>query len=180
MTKIKLISEEQADGTTLEFYKMLKSRLGKIPNVYKVYGNSGAALKANLVMDQALSEGLLSGKEIELIALIVSDFNGCEYCIAAHTMVGKMHGLEDQDLSNAISGHSENARFHALLQFTSAILHHNGKIGNDDLQAFYKQGYHEGHVVEVIGQIAKNFFNNYTNQIAGTPVDFPKPEFNVQ
>ena len=29
MTKIKLISEEQAYGTTLEFYKMLKSRLVK-------------------------------------------------------------------------------------------------------------------------------------------------------
>jgi uncharacterized peroxidase-related enzyme len=174
MTKIELLSEEQASTATKELYGMLKKKVGRVPNVYQVYGHSSAALKANLMMDDALSHGELSGTEVEIVALIVSQFNNCEYCLAAHTAVGKMYGMTTQQTIDARKGAYTTSKEQALIDFTKAILNKKGKVDKEDLNEFLKTGYTNGAVVEVIGQIAKNFFNNYTNHIAGTEVDFPE------
>jgi len=175
MTKIELIPEDKASEKTKELYGMLRSKMGKVPNVYQVYGHSSAALKANLLMDDALSNGELSPEEIEIVALTVSQFNDCEYCIAAHTTVGKMCGMTEEQIMDARKGTYATSKGKILINFTEAILHKKGKISEENLNTFLQAGYTNGAVVEIIGQIAKNFFNNYTNHIAGTPVDFPKP-----
>lgn len=179
MTKIELLPEEQASTATRELYEMLKKKTGRVPNVYQVYGHSSAALKANLMLDEALSHGELSGKEIEIVALTVSEFNSCEYCIAAHTAVGKMHGMSDEQTLDARKGVCASGKQQSLIDFTKAVLEKRGKISEAEFHAFLKAGYSKGAAVEVMGQIAKNFFNNYTNHLAGTPVDFPevKPIF---
>jgi len=174
MTKIKLLPKEQASQATKELYSMLKSKIGKVPNVYKIYGYSHAALKANLVMDDALSNGELSAKEIEVIALTVSQFNNCDYCLAAHTAVGKMYGMTDEETINTRKGEHSSKKAQSLIDFTKEILNKKGKIEVLDLNKFYQAGYNNAAVVEVVGQIAKNFFNNYTNHIAGTEIDFPQ------
>lgn len=176
MSRIELLPENQASAETQELYGALKKQMGKVPNVYQVYGHSSAALKANLQMDGALSQGILTGAEVEIVALTVSEFNGCEYCIAAHTVVGKMQGMSEEQTIAARKGTYPDAKEQSLINFTKAILEKQGKVSNEDLQAFLNAGYDNAAVVEVIGQIAKNFFNNYTNHIAGTPVDFPAPK----
>ena len=174
MTTIKLVPDAQASAETQELYGMLKQKIGSVPNVYRVYGHSSAALKANLVMDDALSHGELTGKEIEIVALTVSQFNNCEYCLAAHTTVGKMQGMSEAQTIDARKGVYATSKEQSLIDFTKNILTKKGKISENDLTDFLQAGYSNGAVVEVIGQIAKNFFNNYTNHIAGTVVDFPK------
>lgn len=176
MSRIELLPENQASAETQELYGMLKKQMGKVPNVYQVYGHSATALKANLQMDDILSKGILTGAEIEIVALTVSEFNGCEYCIAAHTVVGKMQGMSEAQTVEARKGTYANEKEQSLINFTKAILEKRGKISNEDLQAFRNAGYSNGAVVEVTGQVAKNFFNNYTNHIAETPVDFPEPK----
>lgn len=176
MSRIKLLPEDQASVETQELYGMLKKQMGKVPNVYQVYGHSPAALKANLQLDDTLSKGILTGKEIEIIALTVSEYNACEYCIAAHTVVGKMQGMSEEQTIDARKGKYASEKEQHLIDFTKAILEKHGKISNEDLQTFLNAGYGNAAVVEVIGQIAKNFFNNYTNHIAETPVDFPEPQ----
>lgn len=173
MTKIELLSEEKAAPATVELYGMLKKKLGRVPNVYQVYGHSSAALKANLMLDDSLSHGKLSGREVEIIALTVSQFNDCEYCLAAHTALGKMYGMTETQTLEARAGRYAAKKEQALINFTKAILEKQGKISEEELALFLEAGYTHGAVVEVTGQIAKNFFNNYTNHIAATPVDFP-------
>lgn len=175
MTKIELLPEEQASAATQELYALLKKKMGKVPNIYQVYGHSAAALQANLQLDEALSKGELSGKEIEMVALVVSQFNECDYCLAAHTMLAKMYGMTDAQALQVRAGAFEGSeKWQALLNFTQAVLRKRGRIAAEELQDFLEAGYTRGAVVEVIGQIAKNMFNNYANHIAGTEVDFPK------
>jgi len=176
MTKIELLPESEASAATQVLYGMLKKELGTVPNVYQVYGHSSAALKANLQLDTILSEGVLTGAEIEIVALTVSEFNGCAYCIAAHTVVGKMQGMTEAQTIDVRKGTYANEKEQALINFTKTLLEKKGKVEPADLEAFFSVGYNNAHMVEVIGQIAKNFFNNYTNHIAGTPVDFPTPQ----
>lgn len=173
MTKIELLREENAGLATRELYGMLKKKMGRVPNVYQVYGHSAAALKANLMLDDSLSHGELTGREVEIIALVVSQFNDCEYCLAAHTAVGKMHGMTEAQTLDARRGTFTGSKEQNLIDFTKALLQKRGKVSEKDFQNFLEAGYTNGAAVEVNGQIAKNIFNNYTNHLAGTAIDFP-------
>lgn len=173
MTKIELLAEEQASPASRALYALLKKKVGRVPNVYQVYGHSPAALKANLLFDEELSKGILSGREVEIVALVVSQFNECEYCLAAHTALGKMHGMTEAQTLEVRKGVYASEKERTLIDFTRAVLEKKGRISEADLQAFLQAGYENAAVVEVTGQIAKNFFNNYTNHMAATPVDFP-------
>lgn len=175
MTKIELLPENQASGATKELYEAIKSQMGKVPNVYQVYGHSSAALKANLQLGAALSEGVLSKKEIEIVSLVVSQGNGCEYCIAAHSMLGGINGMSDGEMVNVRKGTHTNRKEQALISFTKAVCESKGRVSQDTLSDFLDAGFSTGTVAEVIGHIALNTFNNYTNNLAGTPVDFPEP-----
>lgn len=173
MTKIEQLRAENVGAATLELYGMLKKKLGRVPNIYQVFGHSSAALKANLLMDDALSNGELSGKEVEIIALTVSQLNGCEYCLAAHSAIGKMYGMSEEQVMDARRGTYAGQKEQSLIDFTKALLQKRGKVSEEDFQSFLRAGYTNGAAVEVTGQIAKNIFNNYTNHLAGTAIDFP-------
>lgn len=175
MTKIELLPESQASEGTKELYGVIKSQMGKVPNIYQVYGHSSAALKANLQLTDTLSGGELSKKEIEIVALVVSQGNGCEYCLAAHSMLGGISGMSDDEMINVRTGTHSNVKEQALISFTKAVYINKGRIDDVVLSDFFQVGYSNGAAVEVIGLIALNTFNNYTNSLAGTPVDFPEP-----
>lgn len=176
MTKIELLPENQASESTKELYGAIKSQMGKVPNVYQVYGHSSAALKANLQMSEALSGGELSKKEIEIVSLVVSQGNGCEYFVAAHSMLGGMNGMSDDEMVEVRKGIHTNGKEQALISFAKAVYENKGRISEEALSTFLSTGYSNSAVVEVVGQIALNTFNNYLNNLAGTPVDFPEPK----
>ena len=63
-----------------------------VPNLMRVLASSPAALEGYLNFNEALSHGSLSGELRELISVVVAEANGCEYCLSAHTEIGKMVG----------------------------------------------------------------------------------------
>ena len=170
---IALLSATKASSATRSLYQSIQERIGRIPNVYKVYGHSAAALKSNLALEDLLGQGELSPVDVEIIALVVGEWNDCAYCLAAHTALGKQHGLTEEQITNIRRGSSTKGREQALIDFTRAILAAKGDVGAPAVAAFTQEGYSVGAVIEVVAQIAKNVFNNYTNRLAATPIDFP-------
>ena len=173
MTRIEQLPDERASDEVQALYQSLKKKIGRVPNVYRVYAHSPTALRANLALEDILAQGELSEAEAEIIALVVSETNGCAYCLAAHTAIGKMQGLTEARLMDIRRGKHPAPKQQALINFTRAVLDNRGHVAEEDLRAFLAVGYTSGAVVEVVGHIAKNIFNNYTNSIAGTDLDFP-------
>ena len=99
MRNLDALKKEQVDSETQVVFEELSKKMGRIPNIYATLANSGVALKANLKFGEIIKSGTLDGKEVETIALSVSVENDCQYCLAAHTMVGKMMGLTDEQVS---------------------------------------------------------------------------------
>lgn len=65
-----------------------------LPNAYAAIGsNSPSALQAALDLDGTLGKSSLSARQIEAVKLAVSAVAGCDYCLAAHTLMGKHTGL---------------------------------------------------------------------------------------
>jgi alkylhydroperoxidase family enzyme len=62
-------------------------------------------------------------------------------------------------------------RLEALRRFVEIMLEKRGWPEEGDLKAFYDAGYTRANVLEVILGIGLNTLSNYTNHVAGTPID---------
>ena len=94
MSRINTPAVETATGATAEVYAQIKKAAGKVPNTFAAIGAlAPAALNAMLAADGVLAAGSLSKQDQETIKLLVSEIAGCDYCVAAHSLLGKMTGL---------------------------------------------------------------------------------------
>lgn len=171
MSRIGLIDPAKSTGRAKEIFDgPLK---GKHLNIFKGMANSPAALDAYLGLSGALSKGNLSVKEQEVINLYVARQNGCDYCQAAHTAIGKGAGLSEAQTIGARQGKIDDPKLNALVKFTAAIHEKHGDVSDAELSAFKNAGYTDAHVAEVAAVYALATYTNVFNIIAKTPVDFP-------
>ncbi|MBW6483601.1 MAG: carboxymuconolactone decarboxylase family protein [Vicingaceae bacterium] len=173
MARIEALTKEQAHADVQPIFDGMKQKLGMVPKIYATLANSPAALKANLTFGDTLKAGSLSMKEVETVALSVSQINNCTYCLAAHTAVGKMAGFTEEETIAIRTGEITDSKIKALSELAKEITTSKGNPAEATLNAFYNAGYSKATLIEVIGLVALNTFNNYFNHIAETPVDFP-------
>ena len=147
---------------------------GKEINIFKAMANAPAAVHTYLGIAGALSKSSLSAKEQEAIHLAVSQANNCEYCLAAHTQLGKGAGLSVDQTLEARQGHvSNDAKLDALVKFALAINSKKGFVEDSDVSAFKKAGYTDQAMIEVLAVYSLAIFTNYFNHLNDTAVDFP-------
>lgn len=173
MKNLEALSKEQVDSETQKLFDGLTAKIGRVPNIYATLANSAVALKANLTFGEIIKSGTLNGKEVETIALSAAVENDCQYCLAAHTMVGKMMGLTEEQVSCILDGSITDEKLKAVSDLTKEITATRGNPAQTTLDGFFKAGYTKASLVELIGLVALNTFNNYLNHIAGTEIDFP-------
>jgi len=174
MNRITPIDPDTATGQTKELFAVVQSELGAVPNVFRVMGNSPAALAGFLNLKGALAEGHLDDQIQEQISLTVSETNLCNYCLSAHSSIGCQIGLSDQDMADARHASSNSPKTDAILKFARSIVVNRGELGDAELQTVRAAGVSEGELVETIANVVANIFTNYLNHVAGTAVDFPE------
>lgn len=84
---IKEIDNSEAKGDLKKIYDQILEERGKIANILKVHSLNAQALKnhLSLYLDAMFQATSLDREQCELIAVIVSNENDCEYCIAHHS-----------------------------------------------------------------------------------------------
>ena len=173
MPRLNSIDPANAEGEVKEIYDGIKKAFGGVNNIFQGMANSPAGLNAYLGMSATLAGGGLSKIEIEIVALATSDYNGCDYCNAAHTTIAKMNGLSDDEVLAIRRGKSENEKYNTLAQFAHRVLQTKGFVEDDDIQKMRDAGYTDGNIVEVVAVIAHTTFSNFFNHVHATEVDFP-------
>lgn len=173
MKNLEALTREQVGSESQKLFDGLSARIGRVPNIYATLANSDVALKANLTFGDLLKSGTFNGKEVETIALSISVENECQYCLAAHSMVGKMMGFTEEEVSSIIEGNILDVKLKILSELTKEITATRGNPKQTSIDNFYSAGFTKSSLVELIGLIALNTFNNYLNHIAGTEIDFP-------
>jgi len=148
--------------------------LGSVPNLFRVVGNSPAALEGYLGLNGALAKGKLDAKTRERIALVVAELNSCDYCLSAHTYLGKnLAKLEDSEMAANREGGSSDARAAAALRFAAKVVIARGHVTDADLESVKAAGYDDAQVMEIVLNVALNTLTNYVNSVARTDIDFP-------
>jgi uncharacterized peroxidase-related enzyme len=173
MARITQISPEAASGRARELLDAVMDRLGLVPNMTRAMANSPAALDGYLQLSGALGKGTLPAKSREQIALAVAQANGCDYCVAAHSAVGRMVGLTADQIRDSRLGTSVDPRADALIRFALKVLDARGGVADADLEAVRRAGFDDAAIVEVVANVALHVFTNYFNRLAGTDLDFP-------
>ena len=173
MQTMKSIDPATATGKTKQVFDGLQKALGTVPNLTRVLANSPAALNAYVRFDSALAEGTLPRKTREQIAIAVANANSCDYCLSAHTVLGKGAGLTDDELVLAQTATAPDAKISAALQFATRVVQTRGLLPASEVDAVRAAGYTDGEVAEIVGAVALNIFTNYFNNVAGTEIDFP-------
>ena len=131
-------------------------------------------LEAYLGFIGALGHGVLPARVREQLALDVGEANHCDYCVSAHSALGKRAGLTEQAVLDSRRGASADPKADVLLRFARAVVEKRGVVEDADLAAVREAGYGDAEIAEVVAHAALNVFTNYFNNVAGTAIDFPK------
>lgn len=173
MTKITVPTREQVSPANQEIFDNLKNKLGMVPNIYATYALSDNAL--GRYMTFANGKTSLNNKEKEVVNLVTSQVNGCTYCQAAHTAIGKMNGFTDEQIISIRKGDASfDSKLEALAKLVKEIVEKSGKVSNDNLQNFFDAGYTKENLIDVIVNVGEKATTNYLHNVTQIPIDFPE------
>ncbi|MEX2139438.1 MAG: carboxymuconolactone decarboxylase family protein [Pirellulales bacterium] len=173
MPRLKAIQPAEATGPLKQIYDDLTAKTGRVVNIFQGMANSPAALRAYLSMSAALAEGALSRQDREAVYLAVSQNNGCDYCVSAHSMLASRVGLSEDETLAARRFVSSDDKRAALLEFVRKVIATKGFVRDEDITTVRQSGYSDGQIAEAIGYIGLATFSNLFNHVHDTPLDFP-------
>lgn len=174
MSRLTQISSEEATPQQAELFDAVNAKLGRVPNLLRALANSPAALRGYLDFSGAISGGNgLNAKQREIVALAIGEANGCEYCLAAHSAIGKMVGLNAAEIESARRNDGVDDANRAVARFANSVMESRGRVTQTELEAFRDAGFGDDAVTEIVAHVALNVYTNFFNNLVETEVDFP-------
>lgn len=165
---------ESAPEQSQPLLKAVEQQLGVVPNLFKLVAVNPAALEGYLGLSGALNKGLLSVALKEGIALVIAEANGCEYCLSAHTYLGKgLANLEEAEIIANRKALSKDVKTQQALAFAIEVLQQRGQVSDESVQQVKAAGFSDAEIIEIILHVALNVWTNSINNVAKTEVDFP-------
>ncbi|MEF8793059.1 carboxymuconolactone decarboxylase family protein [Thiohalorhabdus sp.] len=155
-----------------DFMRDLEKGYGFIPNLAGVMATAPALMQGYFKLNELFEQTSLTGPERQVVLLAASYTNACDYCMGAHTALAEMAGVPQASIEALRAGQPlPDERLEALRRFTQAVVYQRGHMPDADLQAFYEAGFTQQNVLEVVLGVGMKTLSNYTNHIAGTPLD---------
>ncbi len=170
--KFQVPKKGNVSSTNQATFDQLEKAIGFVPSLYATYANSDTALNDYLALQNRKSS--LKAREREVINLVVSQVNECQYCLAAHTAIGKMNGFSDEQILEIRSGNvSFDPKLDALAGFVKDAVLNRSKPGDEAIQRFLEAGYNEENLVDTIIVIGDKMISNFIHGTFKSPIDFP-------
>jgi len=179
MSRIAIIEKTIANDEQKALLDAIDAQLGMVPNFLKVFANSPVALRAFLGLHGVANAGSLDAPTRERIALTLAQQNGCEYCVSAHTAIGRKSGLSAQEIAAARAGTSDDAQAAVAVKFARSLMDNKGEISTLELAEMRGAGYSDADIVEVITHVGMNFLTNILGKASRVEIDFPKVDLKL-
>ncbi|MGH8082706.1 MAG: carboxymuconolactone decarboxylase family protein [Lysobacter sp.] len=174
MSRIAVVQPETANAEQRELFDAIHAQLGTVPNFLKVFANSPAALRAFLGLYSIAGEGRLDAQSRERIALALAQQNSCEYCLSAHTALGKHAGLDAGEIQANRDGTSLDAKAAVAVKFARSLVEHRGEVTSAEVLEVRNAGFGDAEIVEIITHVGMNLLTNILGKASRVDIDFPK------
>ncbi|MGE3597153.1 MAG: carboxymuconolactone decarboxylase family protein [Dehalococcoidia bacterium] len=165
---------ESAEPEAKPALQQAQSQLGFVPNMYARMANSPGLLNTYLQGYAAFRQrSQLTSAEQEVVFLTISREHGCEYCVAAHSMLAGTLSKVPPEVTQAIRDDRSipDPKLAVLSLFTQRMVQSRGLPSRGDVDSFLRAGYSERHILEIILAISVKILSNYANHLFDTPVD---------
>ncbi|MFQ6021454.1 MAG: carboxymuconolactone decarboxylase family protein [Acidiferrobacterales bacterium] len=170
--KFPIHSPKTAPEASKRFLERTQKNFGMIPNLEGVMASAPALLQSYVSLEEIFDETSLTPIERQVVYQTANLENTCEYCVPWHTLLSEQAGMSHDDIQALRDGMPlTDTKPDALRMFTRELILQRGKVSKSALQAFFNAGFTEQQALEVILGIAIKTMSNYTNSIAGTPLD---------
>jgi len=174
MSKFELYNEENAPEKSRPLLTGVKKAFGMVPNLFAAMAESPVMLEGYIALNAIIDKADLSETEKQIIFMTNSHFNGCEYCMAAHTSVSQGAKVPADVIESLRSGTPiADPKLEALRQFTIVLNEKRGWAEEADIDALLNAGYKRETVLEVITGTSFKIMSNYLNHIVKAPIDTP-------
>jgi uncharacterized peroxidase-related enzyme len=108
------------------------------------------------------------------MAMAISEVNGCDYCIAAHSYVAATFTKATQEeLALNRKGTSSDPKRAVAIGFAKSLVEKRGKVTNEELDAVRAVGYTDQQILEMVALSVQFLFTNFMNNVAKTHIDIP-------
>ncbi|MBI1352368.1 MAG: carboxymuconolactone decarboxylase family protein [Actinomycetales bacterium] len=145
-----------------------------LPNMYRAMANAPGLLDTYLSgYARFREESGFTPQEQEVVFLTISAENGCEYCVAAHSVIADTKSRLPHDVTDALRAGQPlpDSRLDSLSDFTRHFLLERGRPTREAVEAFLSAGYTETHILYIILALSVKTMSNYANHVFDTPVD---------
>jgi uncharacterized peroxidase-related enzyme len=174
MSRIQPVDPKAIGNAVRKNLDAVEKQLGMVPNMIRTMAISSVVLEGYLNLSGALRRGMVPAALQEQIAVTVAEANECDYCLSAHTALGRRAGVTDAELEANRDATSADPRAAAALRFAAAIVEERGAVSDQALTEIRSAGFSDAEIAELVAHVALNVFTNYFNRLAGTEIDFPR------
>lgn len=171
MSRIHAISLDTATDATRPVLEGVKKKIGFLPNLFSTLAKAPVALDTYVQASAILGKTSLSAQQKEAVYLATSQVNGCDYCLAAHTLFAGKAGLSAEDIVAARHG-----ELNAYAALARQLVETRGHLNDEQIAAARAAGIDDVKIIEVIALVAVQTLTNYLNNTALTDIDFPAIE----
>lgn len=173
MSQFVLHTPASAPAASRLLLEGLERQLGFVPNLYAKLAEAPTVLEAYVSLAGYFKRTSLSPTEQQVIVLAASVENGCEFCVAAHSMIARRMAIAPDAVVDALRDQRTipDARLEVLAEFVRAVVRQRGWLEERDLQSFLAAGFTKANALEVVLGVGLKTISNYVNHIVGTPLN---------
>jgi uncharacterized peroxidase-related enzyme len=176
MARFDIPTRDTAPEAAKPILDVVKSRIGFVPGTFRLLAISPAALSAFSAFQTALSK-TLDLKTRDGIALAVSQVNGCNYCLSAHTYASTNFAkMSPEEIALCRSGTSSDPKRAAAVAYAKKFVETRGRVSDEDMAAVRTAGWTDAELIEIMLVSVQFLLTNFLNSAADTPIDFPAVE----
>ncbi|MDY0885894.1 carboxymuconolactone decarboxylase family protein [Dongia soli] len=174
MSRIAIPGRDEAPAESQQILDNVNKLLGFVPNLHRLMSISPNALAGWASLMSSLSK-TLDIKTRDGIALAISEVDGCDYCLAAHSYIStNLAKITPEEISLNREGRSSDPKRQAAIAFAKALIERRGKVSDEEFTAVKAAGWTDANIVEMIALSAQFLLTNFMNNAIQTPVDFPE------
>ncbi len=168
----KLHTLETAPSNSVPLLEDSQKSFGMIPNLHAVMADSPPVLKAYKKLHEWFQETSFNAEELTVIWQTINIEHQCHYCVPAHTGIAHMMKVDTEIIEALLKQQPlSDDKLQTLHLTTLALVQNRGHLSEAERGNFYKVGYENCHLQEIVLGIAQKIMSNYINHLAETPID---------
>lgn len=173
MPAFKVPSRDEVAPDAQPIFDQFQQSMGKMPNLYATIGYSANALATYTQYVKGQVKNSFHARDREGVYLIVSQLNGCEYCLASHTASAIKAGWKEEDTLQVRAGTHPEKKWQVIYGIVRSAIENKGAVGDSLLSDFSGLGFNEGALIDLFVLINVMSFTNYIYRLTQIPIDFP-------